>query len=129
MISGLMKTMGRLLVMDVSEDRSRPMVFINPEIIESEGGQVYEEGCLSVPGIYANVERAETIKVRAFQPDGTEFEQKLDGLDSVCLQHEMDHLEGILFVDHLSALRRGMILRKLTKAKRGDKPLAKYATA
>ena len=72
-------------------------MFVNPRIVETVGSQVYEEGCLSVPGIYARVERADRVRVAAQQPDGTEFEVELDGLEAVCLQHEMDHLDGKLF--------------------------------
>lgn len=108
----------RVLVMDTSERRDQPRVYVNPEILSSEGTQVYEEGCLSVPGIYANVERAEMVRVRARHPDGTSFEQELHGLDAVCLQHEMDHLQGKLFVDYLSPLKRQMVRKKLEKQRR-----------
>ena len=108
----------RLLVMDTSEDRDRPRVFINPRIVETVGSQVYEEGCLSVPGIYAKVERADRVRVAAQQPDGTDFEVELDGLEAICLQHEMDHLDGKLFVDYLSPLKRQMVRKKLEKARR-----------
>jgi peptide deformylase len=108
----------RLLVMDISEERNAPKVFINPEIRESSGSQVYEEGCLSVPGIYANVERAEWVRVEARLPDGSTFEEELDGLDAVCLQHEIDHLDGKLFVDYLSPLKRRMVQKKLEKQRR-----------
>jgi len=108
----------RLLVMDTSEDRNRPRIYINPEIVAREGAQVYEEGCLSVPGIYANVERAEMVQVKAQQTDGVAFEEELHGLEAVCLQHEMDHLEGKLFVDYLSPLKRQMVLKKLEKQRR-----------
>jgi len=108
----------RVLVMDTSEERNRPRAFVNPEIIERDGTQIYEEGCLSVPGIYANVERAEQIRVRARHPDGSEFEVELEGLEAVCLQHEMDHLDGKLFVDYLSPLKRQMVRKRLEKARR-----------
>ncbi len=110
----------RVLVMDTSDERNRPMAFVNPEIIERDGTQVYEEGCLSVPGIYAKVERAEQVRVRARHPDGTAFETELDGLSAVCLQHEMDHLAGKLFVDYLSPLKRQMVRKRLEKARRQD---------
>ena len=112
----------RLLVLDVSEDKSRPMVFINPEILESEGSQVYQEGCLSVPGIYADVSRADRIRVRALDRDGKAFEIDADGLLAVCIQHEMDHLAGKVFVDYLSPLKRDMVRKKLDKARRAAAP-------
>lgn len=108
----------QLLVMDISEARNQPRVYINPEILGSEGGQVFEEGCLSIPGIYANVERAERIRVRARNADGTAFEEQVDGLHAVCLQHEIDHLKGKLFVDYLSPLKRQMVKKKLQKQRR-----------
>ena len=108
----------RFMVIDVSEDRSRPMVFANPQIVASEGGQVYQEGCLSVPGIYADVTRADTITVRFLDRQGQPQELTTDGLLAVCIQHEMDHLVGKLFVDYLSPLKREMVRKKLLKAKR-----------
>jgi peptide deformylase len=110
----------RLLVLDVSEDKSNPMVFINPEILESEGSQVYQEGCLSVPGIYADVKRSEKIRVRALDRDGQTFELDADGLLAVCIQHEMDHLAGKVFVDYLSPLKRELVRKKLAKQRRED---------
>lgn len=108
----------RVLVMDTSDERDRPRAFVNPEITATDGKQIYEEGCLSVPGIYAKVERAEQITVRARHPDGSEFTVDLDGLEAVCLQHEMDHLDGKLFVDYLSPLKRQMVRKRLEKARR-----------
>ena len=108
----------RFMVIDVSEDRSAPMVFINPEITARSGEQVYQEGCLSVPGIFADVTRSSDINVRALDRNGQPFELTTDGLLSVCVQHEMDHLEGKLFVDYLSPLKREMVRKKLAKAKR-----------
>ena len=110
----------RLLVLDVSEDKSRPMVFINPEILSAEGHQVYQEGCLSVPGIYADVTRAGRVRVRALDRDGAPFELDADGLLAVCIQHEMDHLAGKVFVDYLSPLKREQVRKKLAKAARGS---------
>jgi len=110
----------RLLVLDVSEDKTTPLVFINPEILESEGSQVYQEGCLSVPGIYADVKRAEKIRVRALDRDGQSFELNADGLLAVCIQHEMDHLAGKVFVDYLSPLKRELVRKKLAKQRRED---------
>ncbi|MBW8368768.1 MAG: peptide deformylase [Arenimonas sp.] len=107
-----------LLVLDVSEDKTRPMVFINPVILETEGSQVYQEGCLSVPGIYADVKRADRIRVRALDRDGREFEVDAEGLLAVCIQHEMDHLAGKVFVDYLSPLKREQVRKKLAKQHR-----------
>lgn len=108
----------RLIVVDVAdkEEPRAPMVLINPEITaESEQFAAREEGCLSLPGQFAEVERPERIKLRWLELDGTKREMEADGLLGVCLQHEIDHLDGVLFVDHLSALKRNMILRKLAK--------------
>ena len=108
----------RFMVIDVSEEKNRPLVFVNPEILEKAGEQVYQEGCLSVPNIFADVTRANEITVRALDRHGTPFEMHVDGLLAVCIQHEMDHLEGKLFVDYLSPLKREMVRKKLAKAKR-----------
>jgi len=107
-----------LLILDVSEDKSSPMVLINPEILSAEGSQVYQEGCLSVPGIYADVTRANNIRVRALDRDGQSFELSADGLLAVCIQHEMDHLAGKVFVDYLSPLKRELVKKKLAKQRR-----------
>jgi len=108
----------QVLVLDVSEQRDQFRVYVNPQLTYSEGSERCEEGCLSVPGIYAEVSRAKTIRVKARNPDGTSFEETLEGLHAVCLQHEMDHLEGVLFVDYLSPLKRQMVRKKLEKQKR-----------
>lgn len=108
----------RLLVLDVSEEKNRPLVLINPEILELGGSESCQEGCLSVPGIFAEVSRAERIRVRALDRDGEPFELDADGLLAVCIQHEIDHLEGKLFVDYLSPLKREMVKRKLAKQRR-----------
>jgi peptide deformylase len=108
----------RLLVLDVSEDQTRPMVFINPEILAAEGSQCYQEGCLSVPGIFADVTRSNQITVKALDRDGKSFELTTDGLLAVCIQHEMDHLAGKVFVDYLSPLKRELVKKKLAKQRR-----------
>lgn len=111
----------RLLVIDIDGDAQAPQphFFINPEIIwESEELATYSEGCLSVPEHYAEVDRPAQVKVRYLDYHGRSQEQHFTGLMATCLQHEMDHLEGVLFLDHLSALKRNMILRKLKKAQR-----------
>ncbi|WP_018982132.1 peptide deformylase [Salinimonas chungwhensis] len=108
----------RVVVMDVSEDQNEPRVFINPEIVEKEGNTISEEGCLSVPGNYAKVERAETVKVKAQDENGETFELDADGLLAICIQHELDHLQGKLFVDYLSPLKRQRIRKKLEKEAR-----------
>ncbi|MBN8716140.1 MAG: peptide deformylase [Stenotrophomonas sp.] len=108
----------RFMVIDVTDDRSRPLVFVNPRITAREGEQVYQEGCLSVPGIFADVTRSDTITVEALDRHGQPFSLQADGVLAVCIQHEMDHLEGKLFVDYLSPLKREMVRKKLLKAKR-----------
>jgi peptide deformylase len=105
----------RLLVLDVSEQKNTPQCFINPEILEREGSEEMEEGCLSVPGIFDNVTRAQKIRLQALDLEGQRFELEADGLLAVCLQHEIDHLDGRLFVDHLSTLKRNRIRKKLSK--------------
>ncbi len=105
----------QLLVADVSEGHDDPRVFVNPEILSREGIAVREEGCLSVPGIFEEVERAARIKVRALDVRGQGFELEADGLLAVCIQHEMDHLGGKLFVDYLSELKRQRIRKRLEK--------------
>ena len=108
----------RVIVMDLSPEKDEPRVFINPEIIETDGVEQTEEGCLSVPDIYETVERAERIKVRALDRDGKVFEMEADGLLAVCIQHEIDHLMGQLFVDYLSPLKQQRVRKKLQKARR-----------
>jgi peptide deformylase len=105
----------RIIVIDVSEDKSQPLCLINPEITERDGVQVYEEGCLSVPGFYENVERANHIRFRAINEQGEQYEMEADGILAVCVQHEMDHLQGKLFVDYISTLKRDRIKKKLVK--------------
>jgi len=108
----------RFMVIDVSEEKNQPMVFINPEIVAHDGGQVYQEGCLSVPGIFADVTRADQITVRFLDRQGQPQELTTDGLLAVCVQHEMDHLDGKLFIDYLSPLKREMVRKKLAKQRR-----------
>ena len=108
----------RFMVIDVTEDKSRPLVFVNPVIGARQGEQVYQEGCLSVPGIYADVTRANEIDVRFLDREGKPQELRAEGLLAVCIQHEMDHLDGKLFVDYLSPLKREMVRKKLAKARK-----------
>ena len=106
----------RVIVMDISEDRSQPRVFINPQIEVLEPGSApYDEGCLSVPGFYETVERPAHVMIRALDANGAAFEEEAKGLLAVCIQHEIDHLEGKLFVDYLSPLKRDRIRKKLKK--------------
>jgi len=108
----------RLVVIDVSDGRNSPLVLINPKILAAEGRAPVEEGCLSLPGIYDKLQRATHIRVRALGRDGQPFEMDADGLLAVCIQHEMDHLDGKLFVDYLSELKRQLIRRRLEKERR-----------
>jgi peptide deformylase len=108
----------RVIVVDTSEDRSQPLALINPEILERDGVEEMDEGCLSVPGFYETVRRAERIRVKALDRDGQAFEMAADGLLAVCIQHEIDHLDGKLFVDYLSNLKRQRIRKKLEKEAR-----------
>ena len=110
----------QFLVLDISEAQDQPREYINPQILESEGSETCEEGCLSVPGIYAEVKRAERIRVRAHDRNGEVFEEDLEGIHAICLQHEMDHLKGTLFVDYLSPLKQRMVKKKLEKQRRLD---------
>jgi len=108
----------QVVVIDISEDRSQLLALINPEILELSGEQVCEEGCLSVPGIYDKVARAERVKVRALNPQGESFTLEADGLLAVCVQHEIDHLYGKVFVEHLSRLKQTRIKSRLAKQAR-----------
>ena len=122
----------RILVIDLQEPEEEggepirePLVFINPEIVRSSDSlQPYTEGCLSVPDQYAEVERPDTIRARWLDLDGAQHDEEIGGMLAVVLQHEMDHLEGILFIDHLSRLKRDMILKKLAKARKERSKLA-----
>lgn len=108
----------RIIVIDVSETKDRLLVLINPEILDSQGQTECEEGCLSVPGVFETVTRAEWVRVRALDRQGQPFEMEASGLLAICIQHEMDHLVGKVFVEYLSPLKRERIVRKLRKAER-----------
>ena len=108
----------QLFIADCSENQDQPLVFINPEIIERDGVYENEEGCLSFPNVYAKVERAGVVSVKALDRDGKEFTMQADGLLAICIQHELDHLRGKLFVDYLSPLKRNRIRKKLEKEAR-----------
>ncbi len=108
----------RVIVVDVSEERDAPLAMVNPEVIAREGVEVMEEGCLSVPGIYENVERAASVRIRYLDRSGQADEVDAEGLLAVCLQHEIDHLDGKLFVDYLTEIKRQRIKKKLEKARR-----------
>ena len=108
----------QIIVMDLSEERNQPHVLINPQILEKDGEQVYDEGCLSVPEYYAPVKRAERIKISALDEQGEIYELEADGLLAVCIQHEMDHLAGRVFVDYLSRLKQDRVRKKLLKRER-----------
>ena len=108
----------RVVVIDISEERNQPRVLINPEILERSGEVESEEGCLSIPGVYDRIRRAERIRYRALDQEGNPFEEEADGLLAVCIQHEVDHLDGRLFIDYLSELKRSRIRKKLKKQRR-----------
>ncbi|MEK7991555.1 MAG: peptide deformylase [Thiotrichaceae bacterium] len=108
----------QLIVIDISEDKSNPLCFINPKIIHLEGQTTYDEGCLSVPAIYETVQRAEKVIVEALDRNGEPFTLEADGLLAICIQHEVDHLKGKLFVDYISPLKRQRIAKKLDKQHR-----------
>jgi peptide deformylase len=114
----------RVIALDVSEARNEPLILINPELLSAQGEGPGEEGCLSLPGIYDKLSRATRIRVRALGRDGTPFEMDAEGLLGVCIQHEMDHLEGKLFVDYLSELKRQLIRRRLEKERKQRTPAA-----
>ena len=108
----------RIVVIDVSEEKDQPLCLVNPEILELEGVEEMEEGCLSVPDVYEMVQRADRVRLRALDRSGQPFEMQADGLLAVCIQHEIDHLDGKLFVDYLSQLKRTRIRKKLEKEQR-----------
>jgi peptide deformylase len=111
----------RLVVIDISEDKSSPLIFINPEIIEKQGEREHEEGCLSVPEAYELVTRADTVRVKALDQNGNAFEMEADELLATCIQHEIDHLDGKLFVDYISNLKRQRIKKRLEKQAKQNK--------
>jgi peptide deformylase len=111
----------QVIVIDISDDRNQPLCLINPEILHQEGTETCEEGCLSVPDFYESVKRAEKITVRALNEQGEEFTLDADGMLAVCIQHEMDHLKGKLFVDYLSPLKFQRFKKKLQKLQREEK--------
>lgn len=108
----------QIMVIDITENRDQPLCFINPVLINTDGEEEMEEGCLSVPGVFEKVKRAERITVQALNQNGESFEFEADGLLAVCIQHEMDHLKGLLFVDYLSKLKKQRIRKKLEKQAR-----------
>jgi peptide deformylase len=108
----------RVLVADMSDDRKQSLALINPQILEKDGSQVYQEGCLSFPGLYADVTRALKVKVQAQNVDGDKIIVEAEGPLAVCIQHEMDHLDGKVFVDYLSPLKRTLLLKRLEKARK-----------
>jgi peptide deformylase len=108
----------RVLVADMSEDRKQPLALINAQILDKEGSQVYQEGCLSFPGLYADVTRAMKVKVKAKDVNGKDILVEAEGPLAVCIQHEMDHLEGKVFVDYLSPLKRSLLLKRLDKQRK-----------
>jgi peptide deformylase len=121
----------RVIVIDISEEKNAPLCLVNPEILEVSGKEEMDEGCLSVPGIFEKVSRAEKVRVKALGRDGAEFEMEADGLLAVCIQHEIDNLEGKLFVDYISPLKRLRAKKKLEKDRRlkPAKPAAKAQAA
>lgn len=110
----------RIAVIDVSESKDEPLVLINPEILAPEGSETSEEGCLSIPGVFEKVTRPECVTLRALDRDGNAYELQADGLLAVCIQHEVDHLDGRLFIDRLSMLKRQRIEKRLLKQRRRD---------
>jgi peptide deformylase len=108
----------RVIVLDVSEEKNAPLALVNPEVLDKQGQEESDEGCLSVPGVYEKVKRAEKIRVRALNREGEPMEFDAEGLLAVCIQHEIDHLEGKLFVDYLSPLKRQLARKKVKKEQR-----------
>ena len=118
----------RVLVIDISEDRSQPLAFVNPEITRRDGIEEMDEGCLSVPGIFEPVQRADEITVKALDREGKPFEMDAQGLLAVCIQHEIDHLDGKLFIDYLSELKRQRISKKMSKLAKAEQPARSRAS-
>jgi len=114
----------RVIVIDISEEKDQPLCLINPEIIERDGIQSYEEGCLSIPGFFESVERAGVITVKALNKEGKEYQLTTEGLLAVCIQHEMDHLQGKLFVDYISEMKRSRIKKKMLKQYKNQEPVS-----
>ena len=108
----------RVLVADMSDERTQPLILVNPQVVDKSGSQVYQEGCLSFPGVYADVTRALGIKVKAQDTDGKNVTLEVEGPLAVCIQHEIDHLDGKMFVDYLSSLKRTLLLKRLDKQRR-----------
>ena len=108
----------RVLVADMSDDRTQPLILVNAQVVEKSGSQVYQEGCLSFPGMFADVTRALSIKVKAQDLDGKDLALEVEGPLAVCIQHEIDHLDGKMFVDYLSSLKRTLLLKRLDKQRR-----------
>lgn len=108
----------RILVADMSEERNQPLMLVNPEVVEKRGSQVYQEGCLSFPGMFADVTRALGVTVKAHDVDGKELQLGLEGPLAVCIQHEIDHLDGKMFIDYLSSLKRALLLKRLDKQRK-----------
>ena len=119
----------RVITLDISEEHNQPLALVNPEILARDGIEEMSEGCLSVPGVFENVQRADHIRLRALDREGKPFEMEARGLLAVCIQHEIDHLDGKLFVDYLSSLKRQRIRKKLEKEARGGAPVAAAGTA
>ena len=117
----------QIIVIDISESKDEPLCLINPQIIAKEGDEEMQEGCLSVPGIFENIRRAEKITVEALDKNGNSITREVDGLLAVCIQHEMDHLNGKLFVDYLSPLKRERIKKKLLKQQKHVQPSPQHA--
>ena len=112
----------RVVVIDISEEHDRPLCMINPEILEKQGEEEMDEGCLSVPDVYETVIRADRVKVSALDREGNPFEMEAEGLLAVCIQHELDHLDGKLFIDYISSLKRQRIRKRLEKDQKQKRP-------
>lgn len=118
----------RVVVVDVGEEHPPPLVLINPRIVADRGAEIAEEGCLSIPEIFGDVERAETVVLEALDRDGRPYRTEVSGFKARAVQHEIDHLDGVLFIDHLSAVKRSLLLAKWKKARRGQTGYLKEVT-